>query len=88
MVKEFSVTIDMPDMLDSGNNIVSGTGVYSVSYTQPFKVISGLGITAENMQTGDYYTITNKTVTGFDIQFFNSSNVAVSRTFDFIVRGY
>ena len=40
------------------------------------------------MATGDYFTISNKTVNGFDVAFFNSSNSAVSRQFDFIAKGF
>jgi hypothetical protein len=39
------------------------------------------------MATGDFYTITSKTVSGFVIEFFNSSGSTVDRTFDFIAEG-
>lgn len=88
VLKSMSVTVDMPDKLDSGQNIVSGTSVKHVTYNVDFKAIKALAITAENMATGDYYLITNKTAAGFDVQFKNASNTAISRTFDFISRGY
>jgi hypothetical protein len=88
VLKAMSVTIDMPDKLDSGQNIVSGTGIKHVTYNVDFKAIKALAITAENMATGDYYTITNKTSAGFDVQFKNAANSPISRTFDYISRGY
>ena len=57
--------------------------------TNPFK--SGnyaVGITGQGMATGDYFTVTNKTINGFDVAFFNSSNSGVSKTFDFIAKGF
>lgn len=88
VLKEMSMTVDMPDKLGSDNNIVSGLGVHHVTYNEDFKAVKALAITAENMATGDYYTITNKTATGFDIQFKNTSGANISRTFDYIARGY
>jgi predicted phage tail protein len=88
LVTGFGVTIDMPDRIASGENLVSGTGIFQVTYNTNFKEVLGLAITAEDMATGNYYTITNKTTTGFQIRFFNASGTGVSRTFDYIARGY
>ncbi len=89
VVSEVTVTIDMVDRIFSGNDIVSGTGTKSITFTNPFK--SGnyaVGITGQGMATGDYFTVTNKTINGFDVAFFNSSNSGVSKTFDFIAKGF
>jgi hypothetical protein len=40
------------------------------------------------MATGDNYTISNKSVTGFEIAFTNSGGSGVNRTFDYIAKGY
>ena len=87
-VTQMSVTIDMPDRTEVGNDIVSGTSTYSVAYSKPFMALPSVGITAQNMQTGDFYTLTAKTTTGFQIVFKNSSGAIVSRTFDYYVKGY
>jgi len=89
VVSEVTVTVDMKDRIFSGNDIVSGTGTKSVTFTNPFK--SGnfaVGITGQGMATGDYFTVSNKTINGFDVAFFNSSNTGVSKTFDFIAKGF
>ena len=89
VVSEVTVTVDMVDRIFSGNDIVSGTGTKSITFTNPFK--SGnyaVGITGQGMATGDYFTVTNKTINGFDVAFFNSSNSGVSKTFDFIAKGF
>ena len=89
-VTQLSVTVDMPDRVYSEKDIDSGTDTNGkdVTFTPAFKEISGIGISASNLTSGDYYVITNKSATGFTIEFFNSSNSTVDRTFDYVVRGY
>ena len=89
VVSQVSVTIDMQDRIFSGNDIVSGTGTKSISFTNPFKTTGyAVGVTGQGMATGDYFTVTNKSVSGFDVAFFNSSNTGISKTFDFIAKGF
>lgn len=89
VISALSVSIDMPDRIFSGNDIVSGTGTYTVAFTLPFYSNSyAVGITAQGMTTGDYFTISNKTVNGFDVAFKNSSNSGVTKTFDYLAKGY
>ena len=88
VVTQLSVTLDMEDRIESGNNIVSGTGTKSVTYTQAYLTVPALGFAVQNLASGDTYTITNKTNAGFDVAFVNSSSSGVSRTFDFIAKGF
>ena len=89
VVDEVTVTIDMPDRIFSGNDIVSGVGTKTVVFTNPYKTVNyALGITAENMDTGDFFTVSNKTINGFDVLFKDSGGTNVSRTFDFIAKGF
>tara|TARA_R100001480_G_scaffold34929_2_gene46881 strand:+ start:5482 stop:8367 length:2886 start_codon:yes stop_codon:yes gene_type:complete len=89
VVSAVTVTIDMQDRIFSDNDIVSGTSTKSITFTKPFKTVNyAVGVTAQGMATGDYFTITNKAITGFDVAFFNSSNAGVSKTFDFIAKGF
>lgn len=87
-VSGLSVTVDMPDRIEQGNDIASGTGVYSVIYTMPFMGVPALGITAQDLSTGDYWVLTNKTRTGFSVAFKNAAGAGISRTFDYIAKGY
>jgi hypothetical protein len=89
VVSEVSVSVDMQDRIFSGNDIVSGTGTKSITFTNPFKSANyAVGVTGQGMATGDYFTVSNKTINGFDVAFFNSSNTGVSKTFDFIAKGF
>jgi hypothetical protein len=40
------------------------------------------------MQTGDYYAITGKNDAGFHIAFMNAAGAAISRTLDYVAKGY
>nr|BAR38433.1 phage tail protein [uncultured Mediterranean phage uvMED] len=89
VVSALTVTVDMPDRIFSGNDLTSGAGTYSLTFTNPFKSVNyAVGITGENMATGDYFVVENKTINGFDLTFKNSSNAAVSRTFDYLAKGF
>ena len=89
VVSEVTVTIDMQDRIFSGNNITSGAGTKTVTFTNPYKSVNyAVGITSEDMATGDYFIVENKTVNAFNVTFKNSSNSAVSKTFDFIAKGF
>jgi hypothetical protein len=87
-ITQLSVTVDMPDRTTSGDDISSGAGAKVVSFTKAFKVTPALGISAQNLQQGDYYEISSKSANGFTITFKNSSGTAVDRTFDYVARGY
>jgi len=88
VVTELKVTLDMEDRIESGNNIVSGTGTKSVTFTQPYVTVPSLGFAVQDMASGDTYTLSNKTATGFSVAFTNSGGSGVSRTFDFIAKGF
>jgi hypothetical protein len=79
----------MPDRIFSGNDITSGAGTKTVTFTNPFKTDNyAVGITGQGMSTGDYFLVESKTINGFNVTFKNSSNTAVSKTFDFIAKGF
>jgi hypothetical protein len=89
VISEVTITVDMPDRIFSGNDIASGTSTKTVLFTTPFKTTAyAVGITGENMATGDFFTVSNKTVNSFDVLFKNSSGTNVSRNFDFIAKGF
>ena len=89
VIQEVTVTVDMVDRIFSGNDISSGIGTKTVSFTNPFKTTSyAVGITMEDANTGDFFTVSNKTVNSFDVLFKNSSGSNISRTFDFIAKGF
>ena len=89
VVSALSVTIDMEDRIQSANDVVSGVGTKTVAFTNAFKTVNyAVGVTGQGMATGDYFLVENKTINGFDVTFKNSSNTVISRTFDYIAKGF
>ena len=76
------------DRVVSETDIVSGTGSKAITFSPSFKALQGVGISASNLTSGDYYAITSKSASGFTITFYNSSNSVVNRTFDYVAKGY
>lgn len=88
VIKTLSVVIDMPDRVEAINGLNSGAGTYSVVYSKPFNAVPSVGITAYNLNSGDYWNIINETRSGFDITFKNAATSAISRKFDVLAKGY
>ena len=87
-VTKMQIVLVMEKRLESGEDVASGAGAKAITYTNAFYGSPAVGIAAQNMATGDYYTITSKTKTGFTITFYNSSAAAQDRTFDYVAKGY
>ena len=87
-ISALSVTVDMPDRVIAENDIASGAGAKAITFSPAFKSLQGVGISAQNLASGDFYAITSKSATGFTITFFNSSSSAINRTFDYVAKGF
>jgi predicted phage tail protein len=87
-VNALAVTIDAPDRTISGDSIVCPSAGISVNFAQPFMAVPSIAITGHALQSGDIFTISGKTRSGFTLQFLNSGNVGVARTFDWVAKGY
>lgn len=88
VINSLSVVIDMEDRTENLAGLTSPASVYTVTFAAPFKAAPAVGITAHDMISGDYYVISNKTNSGFDITFKNQAGDAVARTFDVLAKGY
>jgi hypothetical protein len=89
VISALSVSIDAPDRIFSGNDLTSGAGTYTVTFTNPFYSANyAVGITAQSLGTGNFYEITSKTISSFGITFRNSGGTAISKNFDFLAKGY
>ena len=89
-VSGLQVVVDMPDRLIFGEDVASGTdaGGKAVSFSPALKQLDSLALTAQNMASGDFYVISNKSATGFTVTFKNSSSTVIDRTFDFTAKGF
>jgi|11_taG_2_1085331.scaffolds.fasta_scaffold04398_4 hypothetical protein len=88
VVSALSVDADMQERLVSENDVSSGAGTKSITFSPVFISTPAIGVSAQGLATGDFYEITNKSVSGYDITFKNSGGTAISKTFDYIAKGH
>lgn len=83
----------------SDGPVASGTTAKNVTFANAFFTgtaslggpntsIPSVGVTGQNMASGDYFTVTNVTGTGFTVTFYNSSNTIVNRNFNWVAVGF
>lgn len=83
----------------SATAISSGSAIKNITFSHPFFVgtsallgantnLPSIGITAQNMASGDYFEVSNVTGTGFSVHFKDSSNASISRNFNFTAVGF
>ena len=85
------IKIDMPDRIDSYRNITAPVGGFALTYNPKFKGPSPspvVQITQDAAQSGDRYVLSDKSIEGFTIQFFDAEDNPVERQFDCMIRGY
>ena len=68
--------------------VTTSTSGSALTYDNAFRAAPQINITAQDLATGDYYTITSASGTGFTLQFFNSSDTGIARSAYYIARGY
>ena len=88
LVKGLTISLNLQNRSETGDDISSGAGTYNVSFTNPFYATPNVNVTGQDMASGDYFVVTNKSVNGFDVTFYNSSDVAKSVLFDYQASGY
>ena len=83
----------------STTTIASGAGAKVITFTDSFftgtSAIGGvnsnlpsIGITAQNMASGDFFELSNISGTGFTVHFKNSSNASIDRNFTYQAVGF
>ena len=87
-VHSLQFKVNMEKRTESGQDVVSDASGTTITFTNSFYATPSIGISAQGLVSGDYYQITSKSKTAFTIRFYNSSNVGISRTFDYQVVGH
>jgi hypothetical protein len=86
-VRELSVEVDMPDRVESDDDITY-TGSQVVTFPSAFKNVPAIGIAA-SLADGDRYEITGKSRTGFTITTYTGGSVSSNpTTIDYVAKGY
>ena len=86
-VSTLEVTVDMPDRNERAQSLTVPVGGSTITYANAFKDVPSLGITAQNVDGNDWYSLANETSTGFSIEFFNGNN-SVERSINYMATGY
>ena len=88
-ISQLSVYVDMPDRNERGSATSSTSGTITVNYNKAFKATPHLGVTANNLDDSQYWTITNESDSGFDIVIHdNNSNTDIAKDFNWMATGY
>jgi hypothetical protein len=87
-VSGISIDLKMQKRQETGEDVASGTGTKSITFDKSFYAVPAIGIAAQNMATGDTFSISNKTINGFDIVFTDNGGSNINRTFDFVALGH
>ena len=88
VVQELGYHIQMESRTESSATIASGAGAKVVTFANAFYQEPSIGLTVSNLTSGDYYQITSPSRLGFTVTFYNSSNAAIDRSFEYAATGY
>lgn len=85
-ISELGATAELQQRVESGTK--TGANNYTVTFAEAFYQTPNIIISPSNMATGDYYTVTAASRTGFTVNFYNSANAGVTRSCDYTATGY
>jgi len=88
VIEQLGVTTEFQRRTELQRNLSSGAGTYTVTFPSAFYAAPSVGITAQDMDTGDYFTISSVSRTGFQITFRDSGGSIVSKVFDYQAVGH
>ena len=87
-VNALAFTLALEKRSESDQDVVSTTSPKIITYTNAFYNTPSVGVSIQGLSTGDYYTLTSKTKTGFTLQIFDSGGSGISKSFDWSAYGY
>lgn len=88
VIEELGVQTHFERRTEQQRNLTSGAGAYAVTFPTAFYGTPSIGITAQDMDTGDYFVVSSVSRTGFTVTFRNSGGSMVSKTFDYQAVGH
>jgi predicted phage tail protein len=86
VISELGATAELQQRTETASS--SGSSTYNVTYADAFYAAPDVTISPSNMATGDFFTLTSVTRTGFTVAFSNSASAAVTRSFTYTAVGY
>jgi hypothetical protein len=86
VISELGATAELQQRTETASS--SGSSTYTVTYADAFYAAPDVTISPSNMATGDFFTLTSVTRTGFTVAFKDSTNTAVTRSFTYTAVGF
>jgi predicted phage tail protein len=86
VISELGATAELQQRTETASS--SGSSTYTVTYADAFYAAPDVTISPSNMATGDFFTLTSVTRTGFTVAFKDSASAAVTRSFTYTAVGY
>ena len=86
VISELGATAELQQRTETASD--TGNSTYNVTYADAFYAAPDVTISPSNMATGDFFTLTAVTRTGFTVAFKNSASAAVTRSFTYTAVGY
>jgi len=87
-IHDLQFSVNFEKRTEADQDVTASASGTTITFVNSFYATPSIGISAQGLQTGDYYQITSKSKTAFTIRFYNSSNTGISRTFDYQIVGY
>tara|TARA_R100000654_G_scaffold11904_5_gene25932 strand:+ start:2224 stop:5052 length:2829 start_codon:yes stop_codon:yes gene_type:complete len=87
LVKGLSISLNLERRSEFDEDVASTTSTKTITFTNGFFQTPNITITGQDMSSGDYFVVNNKSATSFDITFFNSSDSIINKTFDYQAQG-
>jgi hypothetical protein len=81
VINQVGAIVELQQRIERSAALTSGAGTYTATFANAFYDVPAVNIAPLNMATGDYFTLSSVTSTGFQVGFFNSGGTPVSRQF-------
>jgi len=88
VIEELGVETHFERRTELQRNLSSGASAFAVTFPTNFYGTPSVGITAQDMAAGDFFTLSSISRTGFTVTFRNSAGTIVNRTFDYQAVGH
>jgi hypothetical protein len=81
IINQVGAITELQQRVERSAELTSGASTYTATFANAFYDLPAVNIAPLNMATGDYFTLSSVTSTGFQVSFFNSGGTPVSRQF-------
>jgi len=88
IINQLGAIIELQQRVEHSAQLTSGASTYTATLASAFYDTPAINIAALNLATGDYFTVSAVTSTGFQVGFFNSGGTPVSRQFTYTAVGH